>query len=149
MMPEHHIGTLSPASVLALKNTPEPGASNIASSPDAPFLNPRAWSTATLVSKKSVSWDTRIFTFTMNHDTQPLGLPVGQHLMIKLKNTATNEVIVRPYTPLSSSEAVGTIDVLVKIYFDSPETNTKGGKMTLALDALRTAHLSPHSKVHG
>jgi nitrate reductase (NAD(P)H) len=142
MMPKYHIGTLSLAALHSLKNTPEPGADSTTSSPDVPFLNPRAWSTATLVTKQSVSWDTRVFTFAMNHKTQPLGLPVGQHLMIKLKDAATNEVIIRPYTPLSSSETVGIIDVLVKIYFDSPETSTKGGKMTLALDAIRTTRLN-------
>lgn len=133
MMPEYHIGTLSSAAqeALATRST----APDTSSLNNGVFLDPRSWRCASLVSKRVVSWDTRIFTFSLNHATQMLGLPVGQHLMIKLRD-ANGEAIVRPYTPLSDGTSVGTVDVLVKVYFEEPDKGSKGGKMTLALDAL-------------
>ena len=142
MMPEYHIGTLSPAAREALVNRPP---ATDTTSDGAVFLSPRTWRTATLLSKRVVSWDTRIFTFSLDHATQTLGLPVGQHLMIKLRD-AKGEAIVRPYTPLSDDATVGTVDVLVKVYFEEVEKGTKGGKMTLALDALCMFTYSPHMR---
>jgi len=132
-MPKYHIGTLSSAAqeALAIRTT----APDTSSPNNGVFLDPRSWRCASLVSKRVVSWDTRIFTFSLNHATQALGLPVGQHLMIKLRD-AKGEAIVRPYTPLSDGASVGTVDVLVKVYFEEPDRGSKGGKMTLALDAL-------------
>ncbi|KAI5857958.1 nitrate reductase [Tricharina praecox] len=133
MMPKYHVGTLSSAAQEALAN--KSTASDTSLSNNAIFLNPRSWRCATLISKREVSWDTRIFTFSLDHATQTLGLPVGQHLMIKLRD-AKGEVIVRPYTPLSDDTSAGTVEVLVKVYFEELEKGTKGGEMTLALDAL-------------
>jgi nitrate reductase (NAD(P)H) len=133
MMPKYHIGTLSPAAREALLNA---SSAPEISGPTEAFLNPRAWRMSTLISKRQVSWDSRIFTFALNSETQTLGLPVGQHLMIRLKNSH-GKSIVRAYTPLSSDAKKGVVDILIKIYFDDEKTGAKGGKMTLALDALR------------
>jgi nitrate reductase (NAD(P)H) len=133
MMSKYHIGTLSPAAREALLNAPSVPET---SGPTETFLNPRAWRTSTLISKRQVSWDSRIFTFALDSETQTLGLPVGQHLMIRLKNS-NGETIVRAYTPISSDAKKGVVDILIKVYFPCEKTGTKGGKMTLALDALR------------
>ena len=87
-----------------------------------------------LHSKRIVSWDTRIFTFKLEHDNQSLGLPIGQHLMIKLKDPTTGEAVIRSYTPLSETGQRGYVDVLVKVYFDTQER--QGGKMTKAMESL-------------
>lgn len=130
MMPEYHIGTLDQASREMLEQDVQ---SQPASDSDEIFLQPRAWKKAELLEKRSVSWDTRIFTFKLDHEGQFLGLPVGQHLMVKLKNEK-DELIIRAYTPTSHPDRKGTLEVLVKVYFDTP--TSKGGKMTLALDKL-------------
>lgn len=88
----------------------------------------------TLSEKKNVSWDTRIFIFDLEHDKQTLGLPIGQHLMIKVPDPVTKEAVIRSYTPISDTSLMGKMELLVKIYL--PTDNIPGGKMTLALDAL-------------
>lgn len=126
-MPDYHIGTLDPAAREILKN-----GSDEQKDTGEVFLQPRVWKKATLCEKKSVSWDTRLFTFKLDHETQTLGLPTGQHLMLKLKES--NESIIRSYTPISETDRKGTVELLVKIYFDTP--TSKGGKMTMALDKI-------------
>jgi nitrate reductase (NAD(P)H) len=98
------------------------------------FLEPRFWTSATLIRKKIISHDTRIFTFQLDHDSQLLGLPVGQHVMLKIKDSssATGESIIRPYTPISEKSARGTVDLLIKVYYPIPPR--PGGKLTVALD---------------
>jgi nitrate reductase (NAD(P)H) len=131
MMPHHHIGTLDEVSREMLKQDaqiqPAPSDSGEI------FLQPRAWKKAELREKRSVSWDTQIFTFKLDREDQSLGLPVGQHLMLKLKSE-DDESIIRAYTPTSHPDQKGTVEVLIKVYFDTP--TSKGGKMTLALNKL-------------
>lgn len=136
MMPGYHIGTLDEAA----KNTLSQGetVADQSAEPREFFLQPRAWSTAHLYSKKSISWDTRIFTFKLHTETQRLGLPIGQHLMIRLRDPVTREAIIRSYTPISETWKLGFVDVLVKVYFDTEVA--KGGKMTKAMDALPLGH---------
>ena len=135
-MPGYHIGSLDEASKLILsEGEVESDKSNEVRST---FLQSRVWTKATLESKKIVSWDTRIFTFKLEHEHQTLGLPVGQHLMIRLRDTVTNEAIIRSYTPISDASMNGRMEVLVKVYFDTP--HVKGGQMTKAMDALPLGH---------
>jgi nitrate reductase (NAD(P)H) len=134
MMPEYHIGTLDPLSMEILKNRTTSQDDEQISKTGETFLQPRAWKKAQLCSKISVSWDTRLFTFKLDHDNQILGLPTGQHLMLKLKDSSSNESIIRPYTPISETDQKATVDLLVKVYFDTPAC--KGGKMTMALDKI-------------
>lgn len=133
-MPKYHIGSLSESSRLALAEQGPP--STDTSNPSEIFLNPRLWSKARMVEKTVVSWDTRIFSFSLETPEQGLGLPVGQHLLLKIKDLVTEMPITRPYTPISSPTDKGVVHVLVKLYFDSP-TAGGGGEMTLALDKLR------------
>ncbi|KAK0750991.1 nitrate reductase [Schizothecium vesticola] len=131
MMPTYHIGHLSPSALRALSN-PSPTASPTA--PRPVFLQPKAWSPAALTAKHSVSHDTRIFTFTLDHPSQSVGLPVGQHLMMRLRDPATDEAVIRAYTPISQPSDAGALRILIKIYED--RADAKGGRMTMALDAL-------------
>lgn len=131
MMPEYHIGSLSPEALAQLAADADQPPST---SPRPVFLQSKSWSPAVLTSKTKVSSDTKIFTFTLDYPAQTIGLPVGQHLMMRVRDPSNDDAIIRAYTPLSSPSAVGTLDVLVKIYYDTP--TTKGGRMTQALDAL-------------
>ncbi|KAK5141778.1 hypothetical protein LTR04_002467 [Oleoguttula sp. CCFEE 6159] len=138
MMKTYHIGSLDEAARAILGEggvQPDPNAA-----PRPTFLDPRSWSRATLHSKTTVSWDTRIFTFKLEHEDQALGLPTGQHLMICLRDPATREAIIRSYTPISQTSRKGYLDVLVKAYFDTKER--KGGKMTKPMDALPIGHFA-------
>ena len=136
-MPSHHLGTLDAASKIVLSEGelhPDP----ISSTPRPTFLQPRFWTKSLLHSKRVISSDTRIFTFALEYPTQTLGLPVGQHLMLRLRDPVTRDAIIRPYTPISETSKNGFVDVLVKVYFDTPDT--KGGRMTMAMDSLPIGH---------
>lgn len=130
MMPDYHIGTLDKASLEALNSS----GTVVSNEPRPEFLQSRAWSKMTLIEKNNVSWDTRIFVFQLEHEKQTLGLPIGQHLMIKVQDPENNkEAIIRSYTPISETNMEGRMELLVKIYFP---TTVPGGKMTMALDKL-------------
>jgi nitrate reductase (NAD(P)H) len=136
MMPEYHVGSLDEASRKVLSEgeaQPDPNAG-----PRDSFLDSRVWTKAVLHAKSSISWDSRVFTFKLEHDEQRLGLPTGQHLMMRLRDPVTREAIIRSYTPISETTKKGYLDVLVKVYFDTKER--KGGKMTQAMDALPVGH---------
>jgi nitrate reductase (NAD(P)H) len=132
MMPDYHIGTLSKTAMEALKDASQEeqgeGSGEV-------FLEPRSWKKAGLCKKQRVSWDTRIFTFQLQHEQQTVGLPTGQHLMLKIEDpSAANKSIIRAYTPISQTDRKATMELLVKVY---AATNTaKGGQMTTALDEL-------------
>jgi len=135
MMPDYHIGSLDEASRKVLAEG-EPV--NESTSPRPIFLDSRVWNKTLLYAKTPVSWDTRIFTFKLDHDEQALGLPTGQHLMIRLRDPVTREAIIRSYTPISQTTKKGFVDVLIKVYADTKER--AGGKMTKALDAIPVGH---------
>src|SRR5688572_2798450 len=92
MMPEYHIGTLSGS----LTEKEEP-----ADATRAVFLQSKSWVKATLETRDSVSHDSKIFTFKLDHEHQQIGLPTGQHLLVRLRDPATREAIIRAYTPVS------------------------------------------------
>jgi nitrate reductase (NAD(P)H) len=131
MMPDYHIGSLDEASCKILAEGPVIVTSD---EPRPKFLDSRIWIKAALHAKRSVSWDSRIFTFKLEHDEQEFGLPTGQHVMMRLKDPETKDAVIRSYTPISETCAIGYLDVLVKVYFDTSER--KGGKMTKAMDSL-------------
>lgn len=135
MMPKYHIGSLDEASRKVL----EDGEPEVVSTEPRPvFLDQRVWHKTTLHSKVAISWDTRIFTFKLEHEDQALGLPTGQHLMIRLRDPVTREAIIRSYTPISQTTQKGYCDILVKLYFDTKER--AGGRMTKALDSIPIGH---------
>ena len=136
MMVDYHIGTLDDAGKDALAEGEAPAETS--NEPRETFLQSRLWSKSILSGKKIVSWDTRIFTFDLEHSEQTLGLPVGQHLMVRLRDPVTREAIIRSYTPISEIRDQGKLEMLVKVYFD--KEGQKGGKMSQALDALPIGH---------
>lgn len=136
-MPGYHIGSLDEASKLVLSEgeVQESADSSICRST---FLRPRSWTKAVLCEKKTVSWDTRIFIYKLEHEDQTLGLPIGQHLMVRLRDPVTRDAIIRSYTPISEITKKGYLELLIKVYFDTEEA--KGGKMTKAMDSLPIGH---------
>ena len=138
MMPDYHIGSLDKASLALLAADTENPPENAITDPRPVFLQTKTWSKAVLCAKKKVSPDSKIFTFTLEHAAQTVGLPIGQHLMMRIRDPASGEAIIRAYTPLSEGTDVGQLVVLVKIYHDTP--GKKGGRMTQVLDGLPLGH---------
>lgn len=136
MMADYHIGTLDEASLTILKlGEPEP----VDAAPRETFLQAKVWTKAILSAKTRVSVDTKIFTFDLEHADQLIGLPVGQHLMMRLRDPVTREAIIRAYTPISDGGVDrGKLNVLIKVYYDTPER--QGGRMTQALDSIPVGH---------
>lgn len=134
-MPEYHIGSLDEES---RKTLAEGEPTEDRKEPRDSFLDSRTWNKTLLHSKEKVSSDTRVFRFKLDHENQALGLPTGQHLMIRLRDPVTREAIIRSYTPISQTTEKGYCDVLIKIYADTADR--AGGKMTKALDAIPTGH---------
>ncbi|KAI1437981.1 nitrate reductase [Xylaria sp. CBS 124048] len=149
MLANYHIGTLDPASRAQLKESE--AAKTLDEEEDTSsrniFLRHNAWTKAILSAKRSISPDTKIFTFDLQHAAQLVGLPVGQHLTMRLRDPVTREPILRSYTPISPTDARGTLDVLIKVYRDTP--GRKGGRMTQALDSLPTGHFVELKGPHG
>ena len=141
MMPEYHIGSLDEASRVALAD-PEPSSSEVSSPEKRPvFLQSKTWSKALLSGKRKISHDTIVFSFSLDHPDQAIGLPVGQHLMMRLRDPVTREAIIRAYTPISEITDRGELHVLIKIYAATADgTGNDGGKMTTALSHLPVGH---------
>lgn len=89
-----------------------------------------------------MSSDSKVFSFRLDHADQSIGLPTGQHLLLRLRDPATREAIIRAYTPLSETNARGQLDILIKIYRDAPGGGggPPGGRMTQALDSIPLGH---------
>ncbi|KAL5260528.1 hypothetical protein ACHWQZ_G010610 [Mnemiopsis leidyi] len=80
----------------------------------------------TLIEKTIVSHDTRKFRFSLPSPEHILGLPVGS--FINVTAVLDGKLVVRPYTPISSDDDVGYMDLMIKVY--------KDGKMSSYMDSL-------------
>ncbi|KAG8438592.1 hypothetical protein GDO86_004960 [Hymenochirus boettgeri] len=89
-----------------------------------------------LISKEIISHDTRRFRFALPSLDHILGLPVGQHLYLSAR--IGENLVVRPYTPVSSDDDKGYVDLVVKIYFKGIHPKfPEGGKMSQYLEGLK------------
>lgn len=65
-----------------------------------------------------------------------LGLPVGQH--IHLIATIKDELVIRSYTPVSSDDNLGYVDLVIKVYFKNTHPKfPDGGKMSQYLESMK------------
>lgn len=88
-----------------------------------------------LIDKVVVSHDTRRFRFILPSSDHILGLPVGQHIFLTAK--IDGNLVIRPYTPVSSDDDKGFMDLLVKVYFKNVHPKfPDGGKMTQYLERM-------------
>ncbi|XP_067090497.1 NADH-cytochrome b5 reductase 1 [Osmerus mordax] len=88
-----------------------------------------------LIDKEVINHDTRRFRFALPSEEHILGLPVGKH--IYLSAHIDGKLIVRPYTPVSSDDDKGYVDLVVKIYFRNVHPKfPEGGKMSQYLESL-------------
>jgi len=88
-----------------------------------------------LIEKKIVSHDTRVFRFQLPSPDHCLGLPIGQHIYLSAK--VNGSLVVRPYTPVSSDEDLGYMDLVIKVYHANVHPKfPEGGKLTQYLESL-------------
>ncbi|KAF4440830.1 Nitrate reductase [Fusarium acutatum] len=126
LLPAYHIGRLSPSTEPSNMTPHKPQEA------DAPFLQRDSWKKVVLYGKQRLSHDTRLFTLKWEHDSQEFGLPVGKHILLRLKSPISGEQIVRAYTPIATRCESGEVDLVVKIYHDKDAR--KSGKMTTTID---------------
>jgi cytochrome-b5 reductase len=89
-----------------------------------------------LIKKTIVSHDTRKFRFGLPSNDHILGLPIGQHVYLSAK--VDGKLVVRPYTPISSDDEKGYVELMIKVYFRN--VNPKfpdGGKMSQHLEVMK------------
>ncbi|KAF2398057.1 NADH-cytochrome b5 reductase 1 [Trichodelitschia bisporula] len=77
-------------------------------------LKPGEFQEFPLKEKTILSHNTAIYRFSLPNPTDILGLPIGQH--ISLNATINGKEVTRSYTPISSDETPGYIDLLIKSY---------------------------------
>jgi nitrate reductase (NAD(P)H) len=125
MLRDYHIGSLDhPLNVQVAKLKVEA---------QPTFLSNLHWKKARLIEKVSESHDVRIFKYLLEDVKQKLGLPIGQHVYIRVKDLE-GKWIQRAYTPISSPDELGYFQLLVKIYFPCPPRFPNGGKLSMLLE---------------
>ncbi|XP_026167374.1 NADH-cytochrome b5 reductase 2 [Mastacembelus armatus] len=88
-----------------------------------------------LLNKVEISHDTKKFRFGLPTGAHILGLPVGQHVYLSAK--VNGSLVVRAYTPVSSNEDQGYVDLVVKVYYRNRHPSyPEGGKMSQYLDSM-------------
>jgi len=100
------------------------------------LLDPNTKYALPLIEKEEISHDTRRFRFGLPSDKHVLGLPTGQHIYLTCR--INGQLVVRPYTPTSSDEDYGYVDLVVKVYFkDVHPKFPDGGKMSQYLNDMK------------
>ena len=105
--PQYHIGTL--VGTLAQEEPDKGGA----------FLKSSTWKRVRLCSMTQVNHDSVFYRFALPTAEQSLGLPVGQHVFVRLRRKDTGERVQRAYTPVSRQDAVGFVEFLIKCIFST------------------------------
>ncbi|XP_071865194.1 NADH-cytochrome b5 reductase 3 isoform X1 [Bombus fervidus] len=89
-----------------------------------------------LIKKDILSHDTRKFRFALPTSDHILGLPIGQHVHLTVK--IGDEVVIRSYTPVSSDDDHGYVDLVIKVYFKNVHPKfPEGGKLSQYLENLK------------
>lgn len=156
---QFHIGTLIVSDVVAaVKDV------NAVVVPDAQFLSKTKWKSAVLTSIELINHDSRMYKFDLEHAEQPLGLPTGQHVYVRLRRkvspgdaekTSTvveGDLVQRAYTPVSGKDTKGHVELLIKVrrsfsilasllicslkVYHRTADFPEGGKMTLGFEEL-------------
>ncbi|KAF9919986.1 hypothetical protein FBU30_010291 [Linnemannia zychae] len=106
------LGTLTPISDLPLSSLLSTKETIVTTTP---FINPKKWQDITLVEKIHLTHNTRLFRFSFGQPDALLGLPLGNHLFLRVKTN--DSMYIRAYTPTSLPDKRGHFDLVVKIYF--------------------------------
>uniref|UniRef100_A0A8C0CSK0 cytochrome-b5 reductase n=1 Tax=Balaenoptera musculus TaxID=9771 RepID=A0A8C0CSK0_BALMU len=94
--------------------------------PEAKFLLP-------LIEKEQISYNTRRFRFGLPSPDHAFGLPVGNY--VNLLARIDGVLVIRAYTPVSSDEDLGFVDLIMKV---NDARHVQRGKMTQYLENMKT-----------
>ncbi|XP_055453395.1 NADH-cytochrome b5 reductase 2 [Psammomys obesus] len=98
--------------------------------------DPEAKYSLPLIEKEQINHNTRRFRFGLPSPDHVLGLPVGNY--VHLLAQINNELVIRAYTPVSSDDDKGFVDLIIKIYFKNVHPKyPEGGKMTQYLENMK------------
>ncbi|EXB44362.1 NADH-cytochrome b5 reductase 1 [Morus notabilis] len=78
-------------------------------------LDPENFKEFKLVKRTQLSHNVAKFTFELPTPTSILGLPIGQHISCRGKDSQGEEVI-KPYTPTTLDSDVGHFELVIKMY---------------------------------
>ncbi|XP_002126207.2 NADH-cytochrome b5 reductase 3-like isoform X1 [Ciona intestinalis] len=99
------------------------------------LLDPEVKYALKLIAKERITHDTRKFVFALPSEKHILGLTVGKHIFLSAR--VDGKLVVRPYTPVTSDDDKGHMDLVIKVYFkDTHPKFPEGGKMSQYLEAL-------------
>ena len=105
--------------------------------PDPVFLSKTKFKRARLVKIDHINHDSRNYRFELEYPEQELGLPTGQHVYARLRRKVAGgdaedgkmveegEMVQRAYTPVSSQDARGFLDMLIKVRHSSSTSRIK------------------------
>ncbi|KAL6711670.1 NADH-cytochrome b5 reductase [Coniothyrium glycines] len=80
-------------------------------------LHPKDFREFELEDKTVISHNTAIYRYKLPKPTDSLGLPIGQHISLAADiGPPGKEQVVRSYTPISSDEDKGHVDLIIKSY---------------------------------
>lgn len=140
------IATAKPAEPTPAETLPP----TVASGHKRTLIDPNEKYMLPLVEKEQLSHDSYRYRFGLPSADHVLGLPIGQH--IHLIATIDDELVIRAYTPVSSDDDIGHVDLVIKVYRRAVHPKfPNGGKMSQFVDALaigdRIAFKGPTGKL--
>jgi nitrate reductase (NAD(P)H) len=104
---QFHIGTLVKSGASTSETTDQ--------TTDGIFLDKTKWKDVKLTKIVQINHDTYQYRLDLQREDQPLGLPVGEHVFVRLRRKDTGELVQRAYTPVSQPGAIGSIELLIKL----------------------------------
>ena len=133
------LGSLTQKAQSFIKKNAEAKAKEVAASTGGKdktiVLQKHRWTAVRLQSRRSISDDTRSYTFHLPPPGKSLGLETCQH--IQLGFHMKDKMLIRSYTPTApvlQSQESGTFELVVKTYF--PSDAQPGGAMSNILDCV-------------
>ncbi|XP_022417729.1 NADH-cytochrome b5 reductase 1 isoform X3 [Delphinapterus leucas] len=104
--------------------------------PRITLLDPNEKYLLRLLDKTTVNHNTKRFRFALPTAHHVLGLPVGKHVYLSAR--IDGSLVIRPYTPVTSDEDQGYVDLVIKVYLKGVHPKfPEGGKMSQYLDSLK------------
>ena len=106
------------------------------------------WRAVPLLERRDVAHNARAFTFACPDENFPLGLSTCACILAgSWKANASGELVVRPYTPVSTNAWVGKFELLVKIYdTDPPGVMSTWFNSLVPGDLVHFKHIAPNVK---
>ncbi|CAG8025608.1 unnamed protein product [Penicillium nalgiovense] len=84
------------------------------------FLKPKDYQALPLVKKEQLSPNVFRFVYQLPHETDVIGIPIGQHCAIKANIDGKD--VARSYTPTSNNTDLGRLELVIKCYPDGALT---------------------------